>query len=288
MAPGLSIRKWIRDRFSRHDWDQSLISDAWFRAHFEYAAQTIGEWLAPVIQIEDATVMDFGCGDGITALGVTLQCRPRQLVGVDITRAFSKLEILAKQQMGLLALPVELAFHQVEAGKPLAWHGLDAVYSWSVFEHVEREQLPKIAAAFFDVLRPGGIAFIQIEPLYYSAYGSHLERVLSEPWAHLRLDAGELERRVLSYEGDLPEGERDLASSEGVTPAFKKWLFGEYRALNRLTGDELVQLFTGAGFEMVREHRGQRPEEPPAELAKRFDRADLMTNEIRLLARRPS
>ncbi len=287
MALGLSIQKWMRSRFQRRDWDERLISDAWFRGHFEYAAQTIVEWLGSELPLDGAQLMDFGCGDGITALGVTLRGRPGSVVGVDVTRAFSKLEVLAHQQMNLDSLPRELEFHQVEAGKPLAWMDLDGIYSWSVFEHVDREYLPSIASAFFDVLTPGGFAFIQIEPLYYSAYGSHLQRVVSEPWAHLRMDASDLEERVLSFEGELAEEDRDLAASEGVTPEFKAWLLREYYSLNRLTGDELVQLFLGAGFEIVREHRSQRSEEPPSDLCENHELANLMTNEIRLLARRP-
>lgn len=284
---GLTIRKWIRSCFRRHAWDENLISDAWFQGHFDYAARTVGEWLGSELSFDGAEIMDFGCGDGITALGVTLHSQPRRVIGVDITRAFSKLDALAHQQLNLDSLPSKLEFHQVEAGKPLAWKNLDGIYCWSVFEHVNREDLPSIASAFLDVLRPGGFAFIQIEPLYYSAFGSHLQRVISEPWAHLRMSSTDLEQRVLSFEGELPEEERDLAASEGVTPEFKAWLLGEYRSLNKLTGDELVQLFRGAGFEIIREHRGQRPEEPPEDLRKSHQVEDLMTNEIRLLLRKP-
>jgi SAM-dependent methyltransferase len=278
----------MRSRFERNDWDESLISDSWFQGHFDYAARAIGEWLGSELPLDGAQLLDFGCGDGITALGVALHSRPKRVVGVDITRAFSKLEVLARQQMDLDSLPSELEFHQVEAGKPLAWKKLDGIYSWSVFEHVSRENLASAVSACFGALRPGGFAFIQIEPLYYSAFGSHLQRVLPEPWAHLQMDASELDDRVLSFEGDLAEEDRDLAASDGVTPEFKTWLLREYRALNRLTGDELLDLFSGVGFEIVREQRAERPERPPSDLIEKHALSDLMTNEIRLLARRPA
>jgi SAM-dependent methyltransferase len=283
-----SIQGWIRKPSRGRGWDDSLISDAWFQGHFEYAAQTTCEWLGSELELESAQLVDFGCGDGITALGVALHGRPRKLLGVDITQAFSRLETLARQQLRLDSLPRELEFLQVEAGKPLGATNLDGIYSWSVFEHVDRADLAPIASSFFDVLRPGGIAFIQIEPLYYSAFGSHLQRVVAEPWAHLRMDSGELEQSVMRFEGELAEEERDLASSEGVTPEFKEWLLREYRTLNRLTADELVQLFSNAGFEIIREQRGQRAEEPPAELCEKHHVDDLKTNEIRLLARKPN
>lgn len=86
--------------------------------------------------------------------------------------------------------------------------------------------------------------------------------------------------------GELPEEERDLAASEGVTPKFKEWLLREYRSLNRLTADELVELYRRAGFEIIWEHRGQRSEEPPIEICEQYLETELRTNEIRLLARR--
>jgi hypothetical protein len=278
----------MQNRFGGSRWDDSLISDSWFKGHFEYAAGTVGEWLGSELELEGARLVDFGCGDGITALGVTLQNEPERLVGVDIHDAFSRLGVLAKQQMNLNALPPALEFHQVKPGKPLDLESMDGIYSWSVFEHVDRGDLPGILSSFFAVLRPGGIAFLQIEPLYFSAFGSHLQRVVPEPWAHLRLDPDALEDRVRSFGGELADEDRDLAASEGVTPAFKEWLLREYRSLNRLTGNELVERVRDAGFEILREHRGERPEVPPPDLLAGYDELDLRTNEIRLLARKPS
>ncbi len=37
------------------------------------------------------------------------------------------------------------------------------------------------------VLAQDGILFIQIEPLYQSPFGSHLLRLIPEPWAHLKM-----------------------------------------------------------------------------------------------------
>jgi SAM-dependent methyltransferase len=287
MPIGHSIRKWLRNRFGGHRRNDGHISDAWFKGHFEYAAHVIGEWLGSELKLDGAHLIDFGCGDGITALGVSLQSRPGRLIGVDIHSAFSRLGDLAKQQMGLDSLPNTLEFYQVEPGKPMDLRGMDGIYSWSVFEHVDRQDLAPIAANLLDVLRPGGIAFIQIEPLYFSAFGSHLRRVLPEPWAHLQMEPAEIEDRVRSFQGALPHEDRDLAASKGVTPEFKEWLLGEYRSLNRLTANELVELFRSVGFEIVREHRRRRPEAPPSDLFECYNEIDLTTNEILLLARKP-
>lgn len=283
-----SIRRWVRNRFGPLRWDERLISDAWFRTHFEGAARVVVEWLGSELDLRRAHVVDFGCGDGITSLGVMLHGRPERLVGVDIHDAFTHLEVQAQQQLGLDALPSSLGFRQVERGSALPPHGVDAIYSWSVFEHLDRADLPEIVGGFFEMLRPGGLVFVQIDPLYFSAFGSHLARVVPEPWAHLLLDAQTLEERVQAFHGELEDEDRDLAASEGVTPKFKAWLLQEYQALNRLTGDELVESFRAAGFEIVREHRRQGLEEPPAELLADHDELVLKTREIRLLARKPA
>ena len=288
MRGGISIQEWIQNHFRRNTWDEDEICDEWFRGHFSFAAETIQEWLGSQLKIEGSKLLDFGCGDGITALGVVLRGQPKHLLGVDITRAFSQLESLAQKQIKLASLPKQLEFRLVEPGKPPGSRSLDGVYSWSVLEHVDRQDLRPTAQILFETLRSGGIAFIQIEPLYYSAFGSHLQRVISQPWAHLLLEPDELERSVMSFEGELVESEQDLASRNGITPEFKRWLFDEYLGLNRLTGDELVQLFSSVGFEIIREHRGQRPEEPPPELCVRYNELDLKTNEIRLLLKKPT
>ena len=46
-------------------------TDPWFDAHISYAAPTVCEWLNAVL-VPGAIVADFGCGDGITTLGVAL------------------------------------------------------------------------------------------------------------------------------------------------------------------------------------------------------------------------
>ena len=62
----------------------------------------------------------------------------------------------------------------------------------------------------------------------------------------------------------------------------------EYRTLNHLTANELIEFFSEAGFEIIETHRGQRPETPPDELLARYDADLLTTNEVRLVARKPA
>ena len=47
-------------------WDASQISDEWFRAHFEYAADVVNQWIGGVMDIPRSRFLNFGGGDGIT------------------------------------------------------------------------------------------------------------------------------------------------------------------------------------------------------------------------------
>lgn len=117
MSLGSTPQDPVKRPESGQTWDKALISDAWFQGHFEYAAQTVIEWLGKELEAEDAELLDFGCGDGITALSVALNARPKRLLGVDIRQAFSRLDQLAKDQLDLDALPDVLEFRQVKAGR---------------------------------------------------------------------------------------------------------------------------------------------------------------------------
>ena len=153
------------------------VTDPWFRDHFDHAASIVETWLRPEIDLQNAVLLDFGCGDGITDLGVALKCRPRAMTGVDTTSKFAHLDGLAVSQLGLNRLPEYLSFRRIEEGHRLAGTmQVDAVFSWSTFEHIDRRFLPAIIADLFDLLPSGGLFFMQIEPLYYSPFGSHLLR----------------------------------------------------------------------------------------------------------------
>ena len=71
----------------------------------------------------------------------------------------------------------------------------DAIYSWSVFEHIPREQIPGIMEDLYALLPAAGLFFLQIEPLYFSPFGSHLRRFIDTPWAHLDI-AGHPEQKT--------------------------------------------------------------------------------------------
>src|ERR1700693_6445968 len=185
-----------------------LPSDEWFKSHYDYAANVIGSWLSEVVDMNSIVLLDFGCGDGIMDLGISVKFKPKKLLGIDITQAFKHIDAIAKNMAGLKELPDGLEFHQVDPGAPLASRfNVDAIYSWPSFEHIEREHLDGIISDLFNLLSPGGFFFLEIAPLYYSPFGSHLERYVKEPWAHLLFDDEEILKRIADA-GEVSEEER--------------------------------------------------------------------------------
>lgn len=283
-AVARNIKRVFDRKVNGEAWSESHIRDDWFRGHFSYAAPIIGDWFSGVMDIKQARLMDFGCGDGITDLGVVLRFQPRALVGVDITAAHEELPAAAERELGLKTLPDSLTFNRVTPGTPLAGSmEVDAVFSWSAFEHIERPFLDSIVADLYALLPQGGWFFLQIEPLYHSPFGSHLGRFLNKPWAHLLMDEASLWEAVLQTNDELPAEEKDISFHSQELIDYKRYIFGEYLKLNRLTADELVSVMQKGGFKVKRENRRQVDMPIPQELLDKYDEDVLRTNEVMLL-----
>lgn len=262
-------------------------TDPWFGAHFSFAAPMVCEWLAPVLA-PGAVVLDFGCGDGITTLSVALQNPDVRVVGLDIHAGFDRLAERAGDQLGLEQLPDNLSFFVIESGAQPAQSGsIDGFFSWSTFEHIGRDEMSGIATGLQDALKPGGLGFIQIEPLYYAPFGSHMGHFLDEPWAHLLLDRDEFVHRIRTETDEVGPLGRDERYRRRGPEAHREFMIGEFDSLNRLTADELVKVWGKAGLRVNREHRIEVDLSPPRELLDRYRREDLMTNEVRMLIERP-
>lgn len=268
-------------------WSAEHITDEWFRAHFDYATDVVHHWLGSALDLRTSRLLNFGCGDGITDLGLVLRHGATAIHGVDIRQEYAKLGWIAKQQLGLTRLPRALSFETIQAATPLAGRmQVDGIFSWSTFEHVRNDQLEPIARDLFAALRPGGFFFLQIEPLFYSAYGSHLRRYDDVPWHHLLASEDELWALIEAHEGEIDGAEKDFGFDDFGVDGYKKFVFHEYRTLNRLTADQLVDLMTGVGFRVAKQERRQLPLAVPEALIGRYPEEDLRTNEIFLLLTR--
>ncbi|MFN4120436.1 SAM-dependent methyltransferase [Acidovorax sp.] len=266
-------------------WDASLISDEWFRAHFEYAADVVNQWIGSVLDVRTARFLNFGCGDGITDLSLVLRYGATSIHGVDIRREYTKLPRIAREQLGMRRIPSALTFETITPGAPLAGKRalVDGIMSWSTFEHVQRDQLAPILADLHSCLRPGGYFFIQIEPLFFSPFGSHLRRYDDVPWHHLLASEDELWSIIQNHHGPIDAAEVDFGFADFGVEGYKRFVFKEYQALNRLTADELVEFAQNAGFAVARQERRHVDMPIPAALKSQFADEVLLTNEIFLL-----
>lgn len=269
-------------------WDAEQISDEWFRAHFNYAADVVHQWVGDVLDMRSARFLNFGCGDGITDLSLVLRYGATAIHGVDIRREYAKLPRIAREQLGMQRIPSALTFETISPGTPLASRhtGLDGIMSWSTFEHVQREQVLPILRDLHACLRTGGVFFLQIEPLFHSPFGSHLRRYDDVPWHHLLVPEEELWQIIDAHQGPINAEEVDFGFADFGVEGYKRFVFKEYQHLNRLTADELVSLVEQAGFTVERQDRRNVELQPPAQLLKQYGDTVLRNNEIFLLLRK--
>jgi len=266
-------------------WDAGKITDEWFRAHFNHAADVVHGWLGRALNLSKARLLNFGCGDGITDLALALRYGAASIHGIDIRWEYEKLPRIAREQLGMMRLPAALSFETITPNAPLAGRirNMDGILSWSTFEHVRRDQVLPILADLHACLRPGGVFFLQIEPLFYSPWGAHLRRYDDVPWRHLMASPEELWRIVEAYDGQPDPAEVDFGFADFGADGYKRFVFREYQALNRLTADELVAIARQAGFEVLREARGHMDLPIPQTLQGRYPESWLRNNEILLL-----
>ena len=261
--------------------------DPWFWSHYDDVPNIVLSIVPPEFVQEGRAIVDFGCGDGIEALGMASRVGA-QVNGVDLHATFNHLPEYARKNLGSGALPSNLSFVQTQIGKPLPFRerSVDLVYSWSVFEHIA--DVRGVLAEMHRISKPGGALFIQIEPLFYGPFGSHLLRLVEEPWAHLLYGEEEFERMVASARDNVPLSEKDTLYRHNAFEDVKRHLLSEYRTLNRIRAEELLAEVADAGFEIVssRMIRAEGVVPSPA-LLEKYPLDLLMTNQIVVLAKRP-
>ncbi|APH54652.1 Hypothetical protein GbCGDNIH9_1035 [Granulibacter bethesdensis] len=220
-------------------------------------------------------VLEFGCGEGTTALGIALRHAPDRLVAIEIqAHELARTLPLAREQLGIESLPANLEFVEVTPGQRLRELGtFDFVYSWSVFEHVHQDLIQPCLENIFDVLRPGGLMFLQTTPLYYSAFGSHFEPWIPTPWAHLSMQEDKFREKLR------------LATIDNE--ALHKELTDVYNTLNRATDAQLLEAARAVGFEIIREHRTYDDYPIPDVLKNIYQEQVLRTQQLVFMARKP-
>ncbi len=164
--------------------------------------------------IENARVLDMGCGDGINALLIALW-PVRSVVGIDME--LSLLEAVERRDRVRV-----LASHVCRQGKlsgdldgildrlPIRLLKMDATAM--AFDHASQdllisrsaiEHIASVEKAFDEiarVVRPGGLIYLSTDP-YFSPRGCHKSGIVDIPWAHASLSLDEYRRFVTEREG---------------------------------------------------------------------------------------
>lgn len=256
---------------------------------FTEVVDIIADWFEPFGGVEGKDLLEFGCGEATVALGMALRKAPRQVVCVEILDVINRCEENFRKDFGLDKIPANLKPQQISPGQDLRNLGVfDFIYCWSVFEHVKRDMIEVAFRTISDVLKPNGVLFLQISPLYYSWSGSHLSPWIDVPWGHLltedatyrqalydAAETDELIRKAWSVyiPVDAPkEVERDL-------------LWETYSTLNKVTAPHLERAARLAGLKIVRDYRTKSDRIIPQELSEIFDEDVLRTDQIVWLLR---
>jgi len=271
---------------------ENVISDPLYKEKFINIPRIIADWAADHGGIAGKDILEFGCGEGTLALGLALRSGAQRVVGVDVLPVFDNCLELAHQQFNLGQLPPNLHFRKIAPGDPITvWGEFDVVVSWSVFEHVRYDVVEGAIASIFSVLKPGGLLFLQISPLYYSAFGSHLSPWIPAPWAHLQMQLDHFQSALF----DAPETPLKVRNEWSVyipmdadRQTERSALWDTFAELNRITAPELVEMLGGAGFEILRDYRTRNEVPVPHRLSNIYDPDVLTTEQVVLLARKPA
>ena len=229
----------------------------------------IAEWVGPHGGLAGRKIMDFGCGLGELAAGLAFAEPSAQVIGVEVTDQPSGLAA-ALGEAGL-APPPNLSFREVALGDVGDKDGFDLIVSWSVFEHIQRNQFDAVMARLKTRLKPGGLLFMQVSPLFFSPEGSHFWALGYTDWQHLTRELSEV-REDLDASA-LNERQRAL-----------HWKL--FLRLNRFTAPDFERRLTAAGYTMLRRQIDRTSREPPEELLTAYDRDALTTEQIVLLLQR--
>ncbi len=234
------------------EWRTDQFVTEQFRSSFLDVPTILDDWMSQQGGLSGKAVLDFGCGECVSGLGVALKYPTSSVVGMEVVPRIHDCLKFAEREISLNRLPDNLQLKMVKPGEE-AVPGMqyDFIYSWSVFEHINQNLLPAIVEQLRRSLKPSGRLLIQIAPLYYSSEGSHLLPWTQERWGHL-FDQDDI------FRGKVRKVVTHDAMYEG--------LMQMYSTLNRLTYQQLAKILTDGGLKIEKEYFSREEFEVPAGL----------------------
>lgn len=206
---------------------------------FEILPDIISDWLSPYIDLATSTILDFGCGNAITAAALAVRYPDAKVYGVDLVTSPEICLASGIRDYGVEKIPDNLKIMSMPADKLPAFDDkFDLIYSWSALEHLSQDIFYSILCQLKNALKQNKYLFTQIAPLFFSPFGSHLESYIREPWAHLTMQQN-------LFFAKLKE-----ASAEANYPD----LCSLYNTLNRLTPKKFLNIMSDLSFEIVKEY----------------------------------
>lgn len=215
----------------------------WFYRHFAHAAEVITSYMLGDSPLLKRRILDLGCGDGITDLGLALRWRPELLVGIDPFRGYERLpDIMTAHGLGR-ELPANLRFEPQDANAlDFPDNSFDVVVSWGSLEHIAGGYARALSEVR-RVLRPDGLFFVH-PGLYYANYGHHLGEFSNEPFFHLTWPRERIREMVLATRPNYIDRAGEFAAPE----QYWQW----FTELNPITVAGFERELRDLGFEFLR------------------------------------
>jgi len=240
----------------------------WFEDHYCKLYQDI---VVNILRRPDqirGRILDVGCESGITDLAIALKDNPQEIVGVDVQPSFANLLQNANSfGLRLLDLPRSMRFVVIDGEHlPFGDNYFDLVLSRDTFEHVDRAKLQTMLDEIFRVMKGGGLFYLGISPLYYSANGHHLADLGIPAHGHLEMSRERLK--------EIVQTKKDW---QGYWDCFLR--------LNMITIRELEELVKRRGFGFVRAYVRSDDIEYSEQLEK-YSTVDLATSQIHWVLRK--